>query len=109
MDTLTHIAALAIIAAIIFGLGAGLAALNAVALRLRLTTWPQPLLPVLAVAAPVIGWAGFGLYLLALMAADPTAANLWPLTLGLMAVLWLMWIGATALVAAIVRACLRRA
>ncbi|MCU4653175.1 hypothetical protein N8I71_10050 [Roseibacterium sp. SDUM158016] len=103
MDPLAHIAGLSVIAAIIFGLGAALAALHAFAMRLPFFRWPQPLLPLLAVAAPALIWAGFGLYLLALMAADPTAANLWPLTLGLMAVLWLVWIAVSATVAAVLR------
>jgi hypothetical protein len=109
MDPLAHIAGLAVIAAVVFGLGAGLAALHAFAMRIRPGTWPQPLLPLLAVAAPALGWAGFGLYLLAVMAADPTAANLWPLTLAVAAVLWLIWMAVSALVAAVARACLRRA
>lgn len=108
MDPLAHLLGLALVAAVILGLGAGLAALHAVALRIRLATWPQPLLPVLAVAAPALIWAGFALYLLALMAADPTAANLWPLTLALMAVLWLVWIAVTGFAAALFRFWLRR-
>jgi hypothetical protein len=103
MDPLAHIAGLTVIAAIIFGLGAGLAALHAVAMRIRIATWPQPLLPLLAVAAPALIWVGFGLYLLALMAAEPTAANLWPLTVTLMAVLWLVWIGVVWIASALLR------
>lgn len=103
MDMLTHLLGLSLIAAIIAGLGVGLAFLNALALRLRLTGWAQPWPALVAVALPALLWAGLSLYLLALMAADPTAANLWPLTLGLMAVLWLGWIILSGLVAALVR------
>jgi hypothetical protein len=103
MDPLEHLVGLTIVAVILGGLGAALAALHAFAMRLPFFRWPQPLLPLLAVAAPALIWAGFGLYLLALMAADPTAANLWPLTLGLMAVLWLVWIAVSATVAALLR------
>jgi hypothetical protein len=103
MDPVTHLLGLLLIALIIAGLGAALAVFHAFTLRISLTRWPQPLPLVMAVAAPALGWAGFGLYLLALMAADPTAANLWPLTLALMAFLWICWIAATATIAGLVR------
>jgi hypothetical protein len=108
MDPLGHIIGLTFVAAVIFGFGALLAFLHALAMRIRLTVWPQPVLPVLAVAAPALGWAGFGLYLLALMAADPTAANLWPLTLAIVAFFWLIWGLGTSFAAALFRFYLRR-
>lgn len=109
MDLLAHALGLALVGAVIFGLGAGLTVLHAFAMRVPLTTWPQPPVPVLTVALPALGWAGFGLYLLALMAADPTAANLWPLTLGLGAILWLAFIAVTAFAATLFRVFLRGA
>jgi hypothetical protein len=108
MDPLGHIIGLTFVAAVIFGFGALLAFVHALAMRVRLTVWPQPVLPVLAVAVPALGWAGFGLYLLALMAADPTAANLWPLTLAIVAFFWLIWGLGTSFAAALFRFYLRR-
>ena len=81
------------IATILGGIGFGLAWLNACAVRLPLDRWPPPVVLLLPVALPTLAWGGMCLWLIALMAADPTAANLWPLTVTLMAVLWLGWIG----------------
>ncbi len=103
MDAATHIAALSVIAMMLGGIGFGLAWLNARAVRLPLDRWPPPALPLLPVALPTLAWAGMCLWLLALMAADPTAANLWPLTVTLMAVLWLVWIGVVWIASALLR------
>lgn len=103
MDLYAHLFGLGFIAAVIAAAGAGLALLNARAVRMSLWHGPYPVVPLLSVAAPALGWTGFGLYLLALMAADPTAANLWPFTLALLAVLWFCWIAASGLVAWVVR------
>ena len=103
MDPVGHLIGLILVATVIGALGIGLALLNAAAVRLALLRGPWPVVPVLVVAAPALLWAGFGLYMLGLMAADPTAANLWPLTLALMAFAWLAWSAVTGVLAAILR------
>ena len=70
MDILAHLTGLSLIAAIITGMGVALAALHAVALRLSVRHWPRRWLAAGVVAVPFLGWMGFGLYLLSLMAAD---------------------------------------
>jgi hypothetical protein len=102
MDPIVHIVGLTVIATILAALGVGLAMLNAVAVRLPLDRL-SPVARLLPVALPSALWAGLSLYLLALMAGNPSAANLWPLTVALMTVLWLAWIALSWIVTLLLR------
>jgi hypothetical protein len=103
METFAHYAALGVIGAILGGIGLGLAWVNAAAAGLLPLRWPPRPLPLALTAPPALAWAAMCLWMLILMAGDPTAANLWPLTAMLMAVLWLAWIGAAWAVTALLR------
>lgn len=103
METVQQIVALAVIGAVLGGIGIGLAWLNAAAVGLSWSRWPPRPLPLFLFAPPALAWAGMCFLMLALMAGDPTAANLWPLTVMLMAVLWLAWIAAAWALTAVLR------
>jgi Ca2+/Na+ antiporter len=103
METLAHVATLTVIGAILGGIGAGLAWVNAMAAGLMPLRWPPRPLPLMLTAPPALAWAAMCLWMLTLMAGDPTAANLWPLTVLLMAALWLVWIALAWAFAAVIR------
>ena len=107
MDTLTHIVEVSFIALVLIAFGAGLTVLNTVAARLSLNRSPS-VLHLLPVALPVAGWTGVSLYLVVQIAADPTSANLLPLTIALMLILWLGWIVVTWLLVTLLHYLWRR-
>lgn len=102
METVVHVTSLGVIALILGGIGVGLALLNARAIRLPLDRRPS-LMRSLPVGLPALAWAGMCVWMLYLIASDPTAANLWPLTAALMATLWLGWIAASWIIATVIR------
>lgn len=106
MELLYRILGVAIIAAVLAGAGGSLALLNATVLRIRLDQRPRPL--IVFVAVPSVLWLGVSIYLLAVVAADPGAANLWPLTIALMAFIWLLWIAIVWLATMLFRRLFRR-
>src|SRR6056297_2064003 len=107
MEQFSHSIGVAIIAAVLLGVGAFLALLYAVALGHQ-KEW-RPTFPVLlAVGPPAVLWVAFSLYLVAEVTADPSAGNLWPLTILLMALLWLFWIAVVWVLAALFHRVWRR-
>jgi hypothetical protein len=103
MESFAHYATLGVIGAILGGMGLGLAWVNAAAVGVLPLCWPPHPLPLMLTAPPALLWAAMCVWMLTLMARDPTAANLWPLTVMVMAALWLVWIALAWAFAAVVR------